>query len=275
VTTTTTAPKKPAVPRVCKRDIKDDHLKKVPCNKRFIDGRCGNEAIHISKYKTGFCAKGWCEGKKPVTWNGKPAPSCKMWRTCGCECHDFFDTMFASTDRPREVVNYSEYHPNRHEFWMPTPEERMALLASSRPGAVDSPTLVESPLPEAVPATLRRTFTPTATGRAARGELESWVKDQCDIWLVEEEEFPCTPAYLAGEIGRTQGIKEPSVGAISAVFERWVKMGFAIVEKKPTRFICYTEQGVKFGLEGCKEKAKRDKRASQVSNEPLIRRREK
>src|SRR5688572_15370300 len=108
---TATAPAKPAVPRVCKRWIKNDKLEKVPCNQRFRDGRCGNEKIHVSKYKTGFCAQGWCEGKKPVTFRGNPAPSCKMWQTCGCACHEFFDRMFAMTDKPREVVDYSEWHP--------------------------------------------------------------------------------------------------------------------------------------------------------------------
>jgi hypothetical protein len=254
------APKKPAVPRVCKRLIKDDKLEKVPCNRRFVEGRCGNEKIHISKYKTGWCNQGWCEGKNPVTFRGEPAPTCKSWKTCGCSCHDIFDTMFRMSDKAREVVNNSKYHPPKGEFRMPTVEERIAMHTLSRPGQPNTPKLVESPLPDAVPATIARSYAPTATGRAARGELEAWVKEQCDIWIVEAEEFPCTPQYLSDEIGRVQGIKAPSVGAISAVFERWISMGFADVQKKPTRFIAYTPQGIQLGLEGCKEKFKRAKR---------------
>lgn len=270
---TNPAPAKPRVPLVCKRPVKDDNLEPKPCGRKFKNGLCGNELHHVSKYKTGFCAKGWCEGKKPKTFRGEPAPTCKMWSTCPCECHSQLDKMYAMSGKAREVVNSSEWHPDRSEFWMPSPEERMQILASSRPGVPDAPILVESPLPDAVPATLRRSFTPTATGRAARGELESWVKDHCDIWLVEDEDFPCTPVYLAEQIGKAQGIKPPSVGAISAVFERWVKIDFGIVAKKPTRFLGYTEQGIKLGLEGCKDKAKREKRSVQ-SAQPLMRRRE-
>jgi len=268
---TTTAVKKPVVPRVCKRIIKNDKLEKVLCNKRFIDGRCGNEAIHISRYKTGQCAHGWCEGANPKTFAGNPAPTCKNWKTCGCTCHDTFDMMFAMTDRPREVVNNSEYRAPKGEFRMPTMDERVAMHTLSKPGQPNTPKLIESPLPDAVPATIARSFGPTATGRAARGELESWVKDQCDIWIVEAEDFPCTPQYLSDEIGRTQGIKPPSVGAISAVFERWNQMGFANVHKKPTRFTGYTKQGIELGLDGCKDKIKRGKRMAQATSARTLR----
>lgn len=268
---TATAVKKPVVPRVCKRFIKDDKLKKVLCNKRFIDGRCGNEAIHVSRYKTGFCNQGWCEGSNPKTWSGAPAPTCKNWKTCGCTCHDTYDMMFSMSDQPRIVVNNSQWRAPKGEFWMPTPEERMALIASSRPGVPNAPKLVESPLPDAVPATIQRSYTPTASGRAARGELEAWVKEQCDIWIVEAEDFPCTPQYLSDEIGRVKGIKPPSVGAISAVFERWIKIGFANVYKKPTRFTGYTKQGIELGLEGCKDKAKRGKRLAQAASARTLR----
>ena len=261
------------VKNTCKRLVKNDRLEKVPCGRLLKQGICGNENVHISKYKTGFCAKGWCEGKNPKTFSGAPAPTCRSWKTCGCSCHDMLDMLYASTGQPREVVNSSDYKPDTGAFKMPTPEERVALHAASNGATGNHPTLVESPLPEAVPATVRRTYTPTATGRAARGELESWVKEQCDIWIVEAEEFPCTPAYLSEEIGRVQGIKPPSVGAISAVFERWVKMGFANIEKKPTRFVSYTADGIRLGLDGCKDKAKRAKAAAARASAHTLQRR--
>lgn len=251
----------PPKPRICSEFIKDDNLKLVQCKQKLVEGRCRNKDKHVSKYKTGWCQRGWCEGSNPKTFSGKPAPTCKSWATCPCNCHSMYDQMFAATDRPRELVNNSEYRAPKNIFWMPSPEERIALHASSEVARPDAPTVVESPLPDAVPVTLRRTYTPTATGRAARGELESWVKDECDIWIVEQDGSLCTPVYLANEIGRKQGIKPPSVGAISAVFDRWVKIGFANVEKKPTRFISYTELGVRIGLEGCKDKAKREAKA--------------
>jgi hypothetical protein len=179
--------------------------------------------------------------------------------------------MFSLSNMAREVVNNSEYRAPKGEFRMPTVEERIAMHTLSRPGQSNTPKLVESPLPDAVPATIERSFAPTATGRAARGELEAWVKKQCDIWIVEAEDFPCTPQYLSDEIGRDEGIKPPSVGAISAVFERWIKMGFATIEKKPTRFIGYTPQGIQLGLEGCKDKAKRGKRLAQAASARTLR----
>lgn len=257
-------PKPKRIP-TCSASIKDDDLKVVVCGKRTTEGRCPNVAAHITKYPNGYCAKKWCEGANPKDWKGNPAPTCKSWRTCPCTCHTMYDMMYSQTGRPRDIVNNSEYRPPKGEFWMPSPEERMEMIASSREHHDDAPVIVESPLPDAVPATVKRSYAPTASGRAARGELESWVKDECDIWLVEDDGNPCTPAYLAAIIARKQGIKEPSVGAINAVFERWVKLGFAEISKKPTRFERYTEQGVRLGLEGCKDKAKRAKRSAEAT----------
>lgn len=182
-----------------------------------------------------------------------------------------YDTMFRMSGLPREVVNNSKYHPPKGEFSMPSIEDRIRMHALSRPGLVNVPVLVESPLPDAVPVTIRRSFTPTATGRAARGELEAWVKDQCDIWIVEQDGNLCTPTMIAEEIGKTQGIKPPSVGAIGAVFDRWVKIGFAVIDKKPVRFTAYTEEGIRLGLEGCKEKAKRGKKLAIATSARTLR----
>ena len=94
------------------------------------------------------------------------------------------------------------------------------------------------------------------------GRRLAFVRDE-EIWIVEADGSLCTPSMLAAEIGRVQGINPPSVGAISAVFERWVAIGFANISKKPTRFESYTPQGVQIGLDGCKEKAKRGKKLKQ------------
>lgn len=271
----TTATKATRGPLLCSGMYKDDNLALVPCKQRLVGGRCPNKDRHVWKYKTGHCSHGWCEGTKATDWRGEPASTCKMWANCPCKCHLVYDQLYAAGNLPREVVNNSEYRVDKSLFSMPTPEERAAMHALSDTKRPDAPVLVESPLPDAVPATIRRTFTPTATGRAARGELESWVKEQCDIWMVEQDGSLCTPQLLADEIARAQGIKPPSVGAISAVFDRWVKLGFAVIEKKPTRFIKYTPEGVRIGLDGCKEKAKRDKRLKQGAESRRIGGREK
>jgi hypothetical protein len=112
---------------------------------------------------------------------------------------------------------------------------------------------------------VRPSFTPTPTGRAARGELEAWVKEQTDIWAVEEYTFPCTPQWVAEEIGYDKGITAPSVGAVDAVFKRWEALGFATIERKPTRFTKYTEDGLKLGLEGLKRRAKMQKKLQKAA----------
>ena len=229
---------------------------------------CRNRAEHCV-IRTGFCENGNCEGTNKKSYSGKAMPTCKFWKTCACTCHTSYDMMFKMSEMERQVVDNSGYSPDRGDFVMPTLEERLAEHVLSAPVTAPRTAYVESPAPDLVPATLQRSYAPTTTGRAAAGELESWVKKQCDIWVIEDSEndiwYTCTPAYLAEKIAETEGIKAPSVGAISAVFDRWVKIGFADCQKKPTRFVGYTEQGKRLGLEGCKEKAKRARRSAEAA----------
>lgn len=164
------------------------------------------------------------------------------------------------SDKDRiEAVPNPEWQPAPREFWLPSDDWEGVVEPSSVRSGTPAPVRLESPAPDLVPATVVRTFGPTATGRAARGELESWVKIKCDEWLIERYQMLCTPAWLANEIAYDQGIKAPSVGAISAIFDRWVKLGFAQVAKKPTRFLAYTDEGKKLGLDGMKTRAKRQR----------------
>lgn len=237
---------------------------RVICDTEYLGEVCPKKEYHLLKGKTGFCANGWCEGSKAKDWKGNPVPTCKFIFTCPCICHDALDKLFSLTESERVVVDSSGYAPPHRTYWMPSDDPLPPL---SNNGHTSPPVVVESPAPDRVPATVIRTFTPTPTGRAARGELELWVKQQCDEWLIDEPGEPCTLAYLAAEISRTQGITSPSVGAISAVFDRWAKLGFAIIEKKPTRFVKYTDEGVRLGLEQMKTQAKRaakQKRSNQL-----------
>ena len=259
------------IPVQCTVLVKDEStLKITPCGTVLASkgALCPNRAEHCVQ-KTGFCENGNCEGTNRKSYTGKPMPTCKYWKTCSCSCHLSYDQMFQIAEMPRTVVDNSGYSPDRGGFVMPTMEERMAEHVLSAPIAARRPTITESPAPDIVPASIVRDFAPTATGRAAAGELESWVRKQTDIWLVESLEndvwYQCTPTYLAEQIAEAEGIKPPSVGAISAVFDRWVKIGFAECAKKPTRFLKYTEQGVRLGLEGCKEKAKRSRKLQEAA----------
>lgn len=211
------------------------------------------------KYITGFCGNGCCEGTNPKNVFGHPLPTCTQWQICSCKCHISIDEMFKLSGMDRTALNHSSYVPDRGDFVMPSMEEIIANRVPSSGGATDAPVIVKSELPDAIPATVTRTYAATPTGRAARGELESQVKWVCDMWIVEAPPWGCTPKYISAEIAKKHGIKEPSVGAIDAVLKRWVEIGFATVEKKPTRFIGYTEDGIKLTLEGCKLRAKRKK----------------
>jgi hypothetical protein len=217
-------------------------------------------------YKTGFCGIGCHEGTKPRSYSGTPMKTCTKWQECSCDCHVQITRMFEMADLPRVVQENPEYVPPKHDFWMPSLEERAAaraaLLASASNGA-SIPT-EDDDAPATAP--LGRSFAPTPTGRAARGELEAWVLATCQEWVAEGYKELATPMNIGHEIGRREGINPPSVGAIGAVFDRWVAMGFAICERKPVRFIKFTEEGKRLGLYVLKEKyklkSKSDKQAA-------------
>lgn len=252
-------PVKPAVKKKCNRQIRKagEH---VTCGISYTGDVCPNKEQHLLKFKTGYCNNGWCEGSKAKDWRGDPVPTCKFTVTCPCGCHDVLDELFALTGAQRLVVESSGYVRPERSYWMPSDDPTMGL--SSADGDTVAPYL-ESPMPDAVPGTLAVPFKPTPTGRAARGELEAWVKEACDIWLVDQPGVRCTPTYLAEEIARSKGITPPSVGAIGAVFDRWTALGFAVCTKKPVQFVKYTEDGIKLGLERMKADAKAAKKRQQ------------
>lgn len=248
----------PAI-KICKRMVWKDY-KQIPCNHPYTGELCKNRDNHIMKYKTGFCGIGLCEGTKPVSYSGVPMKTCPAYLTCPCDCHAKLFKMFEMSEMPRLLVENPEYAPPHREYWMPSDDPNYGVATLSSPNGADVPATVQNPAPGILPPPTARSFAPTATGRAARGELELWVKEVCDVWLVEGYQMLCTPAWISEEIADAQGIKPPSVGAISAVFERWMKLGFAVIEKKPTRFTGYTEEGKQLGLDALKVRAKRVKK---------------
>lgn len=253
----------PAV-RTCGELVKDRTGKTDPCGMTLPKGQpeCKNKENHVRKLKSGFCGIGACEGKKTLSKSGKPLKPCGDWQHCPCKCHVEFDELYSMMQRPRQYHDMSGYEQPHNPYKMPSLEERAAMHAQKSSGLDDRESVViESPMPEVIPSTLVKTFNATATGRAARGELESWVRAFCDEYLVEKYPEPCTPKFVAEKVGKAQGINPPSQGAVDAVFARWANIGFAVIEKKPTRFVGYTPDGIKLGLEAMKlrerDKAKR------------------
>jgi hypothetical protein len=231
------------------------------CDLTYAKGKsCPEPGDHLNALKSGFCSNGWCEGVAAKTWRGNPAPTCKFWENCPCFCHDMISRMFAESGMERILVEKSAYQVDDGGFKHPTEAERALWAAEkaarSRATTPDAPTVIESPAPGIVPAIAARTFDPTATGRAARGELEQWVLEVTNVYAVDKEPEPCTPQAIAIEIGRRQGISPPSSGAVNAVLNRWLEYKFAIVERKPTRFIGYTSAGINKGLDLLKEEYK-------------------
>lgn len=247
--------------KVCTRKVRQAGVH-VKCDTSYIGDRCPNSDNHLVSMKTGFCSNGWHEGSKATDWRGNPVPTCKMTITCPCECHDQLDKLFAMTERERIVVDSSGYMPPERTYWMPS-DDPMPILSNS--SDLPAPVRVESEAPDLVPARIDRAFAPTPTGRAARGELESWVRIETDAWIIDQPGEPCTLSYLAESIARAQGITPPSVGAILAVLQRWEKLGFAVIAKKPNRFVGYTPDGKTLGLEVMKARAKRAKKQSEAN----------
>lgn len=242
--------------KTCKNLVREGS-KQVKCGNQYLGNECTKKDVHLLKFKTGFCSNGWCEGTKPTDWKGNAVPTCKFYMTCPCKCHDEVGKLFEATETERILVDASGYSTPARTYWMPS-DDPLPPLSTVNGNPVAE--IIESPAPDRVPTRVAPTFTPTPTGRAARGELESWVEEVCNAWLVDEPDFHCTPAFIAEEIAKTKGITPPSVGAIGSVFNRWVELGFAECAKKPVRFVRYTEDGLKLGLAAIKERVRRQKK---------------
>lgn len=211
-----------------------------------------------SKIVTGMCHAGWHEGTRAKDFKGRPVQVCLLWQECPCECHEKITKMFEIGEQPREVVENPEYVRAERTWYMPVYGVDYGIESSrsvAEPVALDGE--VNRPEPIPVPAHAR-TYAPTPTGRAAKGQLETQVLEVVTEWLIEHDEL-CTPKFVSTEIARVQHIDEPSVGAIGAVFDRWVKYGYAIVTRSPVQFTGLTDEGSTRGLDALKIQYKRKK----------------
>lgn len=242
------APKAPNL-KVCKDMVRNQltGIREV-CEAPYVGEECPRRRTeHIRPMRTGYCNSGWCEGMKPKSYSGLPCPTCKFWLTCPCDCHELVSMMFMQSEMPRQLIDNPEYHPAKITGLM-TPDERAKLhverkaeeraVRAETAAATDGGTEIHSP-----------------SGRTRKGLLDTWVEQVCKVWAVNPV-GECTPAFIAQFIAMLQDVSEPSVGAIDAVLRRWVEYGFAVVEKKPTRFVSFTEEGARLGLEVMREKAR-------------------
>jgi len=212
---------------------------------------CPNREMHVHPFVTGFCDSGWHEGYKI------DKPTCRFWMVCPCDCHTQLSRMAAMTETERVLVDESTW-VSGNTFVQVSLTAAISASAVSKPGM----TLVQSDLPDLVPSIYTRDFTPTASGRTPKGQLESWTHDAVQHWLTQRmsgtDMPPCTPQWISEHILSTDVVtKAPSTGAIDAVLKRWIEIGYANVGTRPTRFVSFTVAGIKDGLEVMKARAKR------------------
>jgi hypothetical protein len=118
-----------------------------------------------------------------------------------------------------------------------------------------------TPLSSGPHGTVEPVFHATPTGRRARGQLEYDVLKICDDFAHDVYEWEyCTPKNVAEEIGKMHATEPPSTGAINAVWDRWEKLGFAVQDKKPSRFVKFEIDGSIQTLDMLKIRARRDKK---------------
>lgn len=236
----------------CKSFVKDSNGNKTRCDTILPYGKpeCVNKKQHMWRSKSGYCEVGWCEGTAAKDSAGKYVKTCPHWMFCNCDCHEKLDRMFSMTDTPRIEVDNPKYIRPKSSFWMPDRTMEGVTVSEDGEEVRQATTLLE--------VNTSRHFNDTNTGKRARGQLEYEVLNVCKNFVkgVLEVEV-LTPGFIALEIDE---VEPPSVGAIGAVFDRWVKLGFAVCEKSPVRFTSFTADGIQYGLDNLKAKARADKK---------------
>ena len=208
------------------------------------------------KFRTGWCASGYCEGTKP-----EGIATCSDFERCPCECHLKIDKMFEMADEPRILIENPNHHPfsKKRDYWMPGDSEPDGDSILGLPDAVES---TESDAqPALVPGHQPRAER-TPTGRKRKGGLEMEVLHVCTEFVEEVYEWElCTPKLVAEAIGTQNAEEPPSTGAVQAVWNRWEVLGFAEQAKKPARFVRFTHSSHAAGdLERLKSDVKKASR---------------
>lgn len=242
-----------------------------------------------NKYVSGFCNGNGkpkqCEGTKPVDSTGSPMRTCMDWENCPCKCHSDITAMYEMAGIDREPPEQSaEYLAKVHAHDLETRlmlDEVYAMTARSRAlssiggtdahpaderpstGTLDTQDGASASLTSPLPS--RVVFTPTPTGRRARGQLEYDVLQVCREYSQGVYDWPaCTPKAVADRIGSMNATEPPSTGAINAVWDRWEKINFAEQAKKPSRFVKFTGDSTDMALDRIKGASKRAKKLAQA-----------
>lgn len=198
------------------------------------------------KVTSGFCLSGWHEGTKP-----QGIKTCPFFDSCPCKCHKDIDKMFEQIGEDRILIENPRYSPKRtRDYWMPGDPE-------PDDDRIEAPPLsVESTEPDVEPALVRNdapAMVRTATGRRAKGSLEEEVRYVCEQFSNEVFDWDiCSPKRVAEEIGKLNATEPPSTGAIQAVWNRWEALGFAKQDKKPARFVGFTDGSSQADLDAMK-----------------------
>lgn len=238
---------------LCKEKRRNLQGEDIPCDSTFLDlGQgvkvCSKKDEHILRMVTGYCHSKWCEGTKPRSYSGAPAPTCKWWLRCPCECHAKLSEIFRLTGQERRMVDNPEYHPAKITGLM-TYEERAKLHAELKEEARAERMARQAEEPNGGDAIH------SPSGRTRKGLLDEWVELHCKMWSMSPEMFGhCTPGWLSEQIATMHDVPAPSHGAIDAVLRRWAAVGYANMEVKPVRFTGFTEDGRRLGLSVLKER---------------------
>lgn len=101
--------------------------------------------------------------------------------------------------------------------------------------------------------------------RRPRGWLETDIERL--LGAIETGEVPITegqkltPHFIAKKLTEVESLaKEPSTGAVSAVFDRWVKIGAANMAEKPYAFLSFTPAARTEGIAALKAQVKEAKK---------------
>lgn len=195
-------------------------------------------------YITGFCSTGSCEGTSKRSPSGLPMPACRgtyvipsgvggrsRTYTCSHECHKAFAEireMMAAMNAMHGIAQPGTAGA-KQETHSPTGVARPAAVATTAATAAPPPARHGGLVP---PVPSSRTFSPTPTGRAARGQLEEQVRVSLKQYQAFVSMGTITPAFLSKAIDKE---KPPSQGAVAAVLERWEKKGLIEIARKPLR----------------------------------------
>lgn len=211
----------------------------------------------MSRYISGFCGNGHCEGTRPKTASGKPRKVCVAYDVCECKCHVSLNEMHELAGKPRRPYQNPAYEPppNVDLTWL---DQVVVTSIDAAPIDGMAPTREPVERPSAEAPGLRestREWHDTPSGARQRGQLEEEVRRVCNQAMRGTfGDSLMTPPFIAHQINE---IKPPSTGAIGRVLDRWEEMGFAKIHRKPVYFEGYTLEGLKKGLEQMKAEQKR------------------